>query len=244
MKKSKIFTAILLGLIITVGSSVFADSITLPADQAATIFAPNVAQGTWTEMRIRWQSDDDWGRNYPIVKFDLFGLTNNIIVNYARFAFWTYTQDDAGTGWPADDDFPLLSMYKITSPWTEADSPEPAIDSTAVETQDSFDPGGAGNKFTAPDTISANKAGWIFFDGTAAATLVANWANGVEDNHGIEIQGTGAYTDTSRYFHMPSNDHPTPAVRPYLYVDYTVIPEPATFGLIGLFAAMFIARRR
>jgi len=243
MKINKKYAAIFLGLLIG-ASNAFSASVTLSVSQDANVFVPNIAQGTWTDMRIRWQSADDWGRNYPIIQFDLTGLPNNIVVNYARFAFWTYTIDDGGPDWPIDDDFPLLSMYRITNAWTEADAPEPLIDSSAVETQDSFDPGGAGNKFTDPDIIVSNKAAWIFFDGLAVAALVQSWANGLTNNYGVEIQGTGSYTDTSRYFHMLSHDHPTPAVHPYLYVDYTPIPEPATIGIIGLLAAMFFARKR
>jgi len=240
MKKQKIIAAVLIGLLITIGN-VFADTITLSVAQDANVFVPNISYGTWEEMRIRWQSADDWGRNYPLVQFDLTGLTNNIVVNYARFAFWTHTQDDSNPYWPAADDFPLLSMYKVTSSWSDSGGTQPSIDATAVETQNTMQVVG---KFTAPDTIAADSASWVFFDGAGAATLVANWANGVDDNNGIEVRGTGPYTDTSRYFHFISSDHPTPSVRPYLYVDYTVIPEPFSFGLIGLFAAMFIVRKR
>ena len=243
MKNKKIFVAILLGLLVMAGNA-FCDSIILGVTQDATVFAPNVTQGSWDEMRVRWQSADDWGRNYPLIEFDLTGLPNNIAVNYARFAFWTHTQDDSNPYWPAADDFPLLSMYKVTSSWSDAGGTQPSIDPVAVDTQDAFDPGGAGNIFTAPDTIVADKAAWIFFHDVGSAALVQNWANGVTDNNGVEVRGTGAYTDTSRYFHFISSDHPTTSVRPYLYVDYTVIPEPATLGFIGLLAAMFITRKR
>ncbi len=241
MKNKKVFIAIFLGLLVVVGNA-FADNVTLSVNQDATVFAPNITQGSWEEMRIRWQSDDDWGRNYPLIEFDLSGLPGGITVNYARFAFWTHTQDDANAFWPADDDFPLLSMYKVTSSWSDAGGTQPSIDVTAVDTCDHFDD--PDDFFVDPNTIAANKAGWTFFDDLGAATLVAGWANGTISNYGIEIRGTGAYTDTSRYFHYISSDNASTSVRPYLYVDYTVIPEPASLILFGIFAVGLLRMRK
>lgn len=228
MKINKKHVAILLGLLIG-ASSAFSATVVLSVDQDATVFVPNISQGTWTDMRIRWQSAADWGRNYPLIQLLPAGIT----VNYARFAFWTVTSDDGGEGWPADNDFPLLSMYNVTTSQSDTGGTQPSIDATAVDTYDHFDPD---DFFVAPNTIVSNKAAWTFFDGTGAATLVANWANNVVSNYGIEVRGTGAYTDTSRYFHYASSDHPSTGVRPYLYVDYTAIPEPASLILFGIFA--------
>lgn len=238
MKKTTI--AILMGLIIGAGSSALADTITASIAQDATIFEPNVTQGTWSDQRIRWQSDDDWGRNHPVSQFDLSGIVlgagESIQVNYARFAFWAGTSDDGGPGWTGADDFPTLAMYYNTSAWSDAGGAMPTFDNSVSVTVDQFDDG------TLFSSIPANHANWLFFDDGLAGTLVEYWVNGLLVNNGVQIQGTGAYTDTSRYLHFQSDEG---GVQPYLYVDYTVIPEPATLGLVGAFggALLFIRRK-
>jgi len=251
MKNKKIHMAILLGLLVGAGSSVCADQVVLGASQDATIFEPNVAQETWTEMRVRWQSDATWGRNHPVVQFDLSGLPSlgageSFQINSARFGFWAWTVDDDGPGWAAADDFPELAMYYNTSAWSASGGPAPTFDGSVSVNTDSLDPDGGGPgaplKFTAPDSIAADTAGWLFFDDAISADLVEYWANGLFPNYGIQIQGTGTYTDTSRYLHLSSSEG---GVAPQLVVDYDIIPEPATMGLLGVFgAAMLVVRRK
>ncbi len=247
MKINKKHVAILLGLLIG-ASNAFSASIILTNLQDSTALGadPTGNYGAFTIMRIRWESADDWGRYFPLVKFDLAGLPNNIIVNYARFAFWTEATDDGGPGWPGADDFPLLSMYNNTADWSESTmtyNTRPSTDAFAIDTSDHFDPD---DIFTAPDTIAANKTGWLFFDGLGSAALVQSWANGLTNNYGVTISGTGAYTDTARYFDMFSKEHPNFSIgmSPYLYVDYTAIPEPATMILFGIFAVGLLRMRK
>lgn len=251
MKNKKIHMAILLGLLVGAGSSAFADQVVLGASQDATIFEPNVAQETWSEMRVRWQSDADWGRNHPLVQFDLSGLPalgagESFQITSARFGFWAWTHDDGGSGWAAADDFPELAMYYNTSTWSDAGGAMPTFDGSQSVTTDSLDPDGGGPgaplKFTAPDSINASTAGWLFFDDALSATLVQYWVDGLLPNNGIQIQGTGTYTDTSRYLHLSSSEG---GVAPQLVVDYNIIPEPATLGLLGVFGtAMLVVRRK
>ena len=247
--RNKKTMAILLGLLAGAGSVAFADTVTLDISQDATIFEPNVDQGTWTDMRIRWQSDDAWGRNHPVAQFDLSGITSglgageSITVNYARFAFWAFTSDDSGPGWDdGANDFPELAMYYNTSSWSDSGGAMPTFDNTVSVNTDSLLPDGVTpDKFTAPDTIAADAAGWLFFDDGLAGALVEGWVNGGIVNNGVQIQGTGAYTDTSRYLHLSSSEG---GVAPYLYVDYDIVPEPATFGLLGAFGAAILVVRR
>ena len=240
MKSKKTYTAILLGLLIGAGGTALADTISLPISQDASIFEPDVTQGTWSDQRIRWQSDDAWGRNHPVSQFDLSGIVlgagESITVNYARFAFWAGTSDDGGPGWTAADDFPTLAMYYNTSAWSDAGGTAPTFDNSVSVTLDHFDDG------TLFSNIPANQAGWLFFDDGLAGSLVEFWVNGVIVNNGVQIQGTGAYTDTSRYLHFQSDEG---GVQPYLYVDYNIIPEPATLGLVGILGgAMLVVRRK
>jgi len=239
MKNTQKYMAILLGLLIGAAGTALADSIVAPIDQDATIFEPDVAQGTWTDQRVRWQSDDAWGRNHPVSQFDLSGIVlgagESITVNYARFAFWAGTSDDSGPGWTADDDFPTLAMYYNTSAWSDAGGAAPTFDNSVSVTLDHFDDG------TLFSSIPANHANWLFFDDGLAGTLVEYWVNGLIPNNGVQIQGTGAYTDTSRYLHFQSNEG---GVQPYLYIDYNVIPEPATLSLFGVFGIAFWVLRK
>lgn len=247
MKNKKKCTAILLGLLIVAGSA-FGLEMTLGTTDDAMVVggAPGGNYGSATSMRIRWQNDADWGRIYPLAKFDISALPNNIVVNWVRLRFYVALADDAGAGWPAADDFPMVEMYNNLSDWDEGSvtfNTKPTIDAAAAETLDHFGLLGVDDvSFVSPNTISSG--GWLEYVGAGTIALVSGWVDGTIPNYGVTIMGSGAYTDTSRYFDLQTKDNPAGAVHPALIVDYTVIPEPATFGLIGCLAALFIARKR
>ncbi len=246
MKNKKFFALILIGLLLVTGNA-FSDTIlttNVLDDTFVDIYVPDTNGTQNTILRLRHQ-DPTWGLMYGLIKFDLSEIPTNIIVNYARISLWTdlATDDDS---WTPSNSFPLLAMHNNTENWSEDTvtwNTAPTYDTTPVETLDHFDV--SGPKFTLPDMVSAG--GWLFFDENPSAVLVQNWANGIVSNYGVSIMATGTYTSTSRYFDLFSSRHPNViySMTPYLYVDYTIIPEPATLGLFGIIGTwLFVSRRK
>lgn len=252
MKNKKTHMAILLGLLAGAGSAAFADQVTLNAsdDSAALGADPSGNYGGLTFTRIRNQTSADWGQSHVLAKFDLsalpaLGAGQSFKVNYARMRFYTtLTSDDAS--WP--NSFPELELYNNTSDWAEGTvtyNTRPTYDAAPVEILDHFGLDGINPvKFTAPDTVSS--ADWLEFDTLGIAGMVEGWINGTTGNYGVTIKGSASsYTDSSRYFDPLTSEHPTASIHPALIVDYTIIPEPATFGLFGMVgAAMLFVRRK
>jgi len=247
MKIKKTIAVVLLGLLV-VASSAFCVQVTLHTsdDSFVSGAGPNANYGGNTFMRIRHQSASDWGNYFPLAKFDLSPLPSNIVVNSARMRYYVALTDDGGPGWPAADDFPAVAAYNNLQDWAEGTvtyNNRPTSDAAAADTLDHFGLISVDEVyFTSPNTISSG--GWLEYVGAGMVSLVQDWANGITPNYGVTIKGTGDYTDTSRYFDLQSKENGNPAVHPTIIVDYTVIPEPATFGLIGCLVALFIARKR
>ena len=195
-------------------------------------------------MRIRHQSSADWGNYFPLVKFDLSELPKRILVNEVKLRFYVALTDDSGPGWPDDDDFPAVAIYKNLQDWDESTvtyNNRPECFTNPIETLDHFGLIGIDDVyFTGTNSISSG--GWLEYTGEGTRSLVQGWANGTISNYGVTIKGTGPYTDTSRYFDLQSKENGNPDVHPALIVDFTAVPEPFIIGFIGCLAAIFIAR--
>ena len=252
MKIKKIYTAFLLGLITIAGSIALADEMTFSASDDAFVggFSPNVNYGDLTFARIRWQSDDGWGRNYPLYKFDLSALPPVIWVNFVRMRFYVGLSDDLGPGWvDAPTNFCPVAVYKNLENWEEMTvtySNRPACSATPVQILDWFGLLGVDDVFfTYDDLISSG--GWLdYWDGsvgTGIKDMVQEWADG-SNNYGVTIKGTEYYTSSSRYFDLQTKENPATSVQPALIIDYTEIPEPAALALLGVFVTGFLAARR
>ena len=252
MKNIKYYAAILLGLLIGLGSSVYADQMTFrsSADTFVNGNSATANYGDWTLARIRWQSDNDWGRNFPLFKFDLSELPPYVWINWARMRFYVGLADDHGLGWAdAPTNFCPVAVYNNFSDWDEMTvtyATRPACSATPVQELEWFGLLGVDDVFfTYDDLISSG--GWLEYwdgsEGTGVRDLVQAWADG-SNNFGVTIKGTTYYTSSSRYFNLHTREHPTEIVRPGLIVDFTVIPEPVSVSLLGFLAAGLLALRR
>lgn len=197
---------VLLGLLVGLGGTVRAGERMLPASADAIAIGADPAgnYGTLSFARIRHQASADWGNYHPLVKFDLSALPGNAKIISVRMRFYVGLSDDGGAGWPSADDFPVVAIFNNTSAWDESTvtyNTRPSHDSSAVETRDHFGSIGVDEVyFTAPNTISSG--GWLEYTGTGTKNLVQGWADGTITNYGVTIKGTGAYTDSSRYFDL------------------------------------------
>ena len=251
MKNKKSYAVILLGLIIGLGSSVYADQMTFRSN-ADTFVNGNTTSanyGDWTLARIRWQSDSDWGRNFPLFKFDLSEMPPYVWINWARMRFYVGLVDDHGLGWvDAPTNFCPVAVYNNFEDWDEMTvtyATRPACGTTPVQELEWFGLLGVDDVFfTYDDLISSG--GWLEYwdgsEGTGVRDLVQTWADG-SNNYGVTIKGTTYYTSSPRYFDLQTKDNPAAVVHPAIIVNFTVIPEPASLTLLSAIAAGLFAVR-
>jgi hypothetical protein len=68
------------------------------------------------------------------------------------------------------------------------------------------------------------------FSGTDVEALVQSWIDGDTTNYGVALLSSVGNGIVKLY----SDDVATETLRPVLSVEYYVVPEPATIGLLGL----------
>jgi len=189
-------------------------------------------------MRLRRQNDT-WGNNYSLAKFDVSTLPANIVVNSVRMRFYTRL-----VGWPGATNFSPVAIFNNTQDWDESTvtfANAPTYGATAVKTLDHFGLVGFDDVyFTGANTITSGA--WLEYTGAETIALVEGWANGSIANYGVSIMAT-EYVDSDRSFFLQAKENPATSVRPNIVVDYTIIPEPATMGLFGIFALALLAMR-
>lgn len=253
MKNKNTYVAFLLGLMIGLGSTVYADQITVRASDDSFVngFVPDDNYGSHTFARLRWQSEADWGRNFPLYKFDLSELPPLVWINWARMRFYVgLTDDDSDPGWSVTTNFCPVAVYKNLEDWDEVTvtyNNRPACTSNVVQELEHFGLLGVDDVFfTYYDYISSG--GWLEYwdgsEGTGIRDLVQEWADG-SNNYGVTIKGTTYYvTDPSRYFDLQTKENPAAVVRPSIIIDYMPVPEPASVSLLVVLAAGVLAVRR
>ena len=248
MKNKKTYMAILLGLLVGAGSTVCADSIIFSASDDSFVVGSNTGlnRGTLTSANLR-VDNTTWGHNYGLYKFDLSGLPalgagESFQIDAVRMRFYTGLSN-----FGAGDSFVPVGIYSNQADWDESTvtyANAPAYAAGATEILDHFGLPGTPTPFTSPDTISAG--GWLEYVGAGTKALVQDWVDGTTSNYGVSIMGTEFFgVNTDKQFLLQTKENPATGVQPRLIVDYTIIPEPATLGLVGFSAlAMLIVRRK
>ncbi len=249
MKNTQKYMAILLGLLVGAGGTAFADTITAKASDDAHIlnWDGDGNDGANTLMYLR---NDTSGVSYSLVKFDLSGLTplgagESYQINAVQLGVWA-TEYNFQPG----QEFVDIGLGRIGTSWDEATvtwNNQPALDAVlGTTTGYNF---GAANGGTDIVEGDATPESWLLFNQAYQPdllTTVEGWANGTIDNNGVALYGTADNTSDA-YMLLMTSEHPNVqyGMDPYLYVDYTIIPEPATLGLVGILgAAMLIVRRK
>lgn len=236
MKNKKTYMAILLGLLVGTGSTVCADSMIVGSIADSMLLTWDGAANFGSEALMYLRRDVN-GTAAPIAKFDVpVTGPGQIQINYARMAFWADEYNFAPGA-----SFEDIALLQVGSAWDESTvswNTQPAI-SGLLGTTGAYDDG--------TDIIEgdAKAGGWLFFDSPGVASAVQGWVDGTVANDGVVVYGN-ADNATEMYMLLFSREHPNAGIGmdPYLYVDYSVIPEPATFGLLGVFGAMMLVVRR
>ncbi len=197
--------------------------------------------GTSATANLRHQNAT-WGNNYALYTFDFSTLPENAVVSSVRMRFYTTT-----AVWPTTPaNFAPIAIFNNTEDWDESTvvfTNAPTYAATATETLDHFGLTGNPVYFTGTNTIVDGTAGWLEFQSAGTVALVQGWADGTIDNYGISMMGTGDDLNDGRLF-VPRTKDASESVRPEIVVDYTIIPEPATLGLIGFVLAGLLMVRR
>ncbi len=143
----------------------------------------------------------------------------------------------------------VVDLHRVSSAWGEGSSvafgeegggapPQPG-DATWVHTfYDTADWASPGGDFDPAASGSTTVIGVAFYTWPTTAGLVADvqsWLDNPATNNGWLLHGDEEFTGTAKRF--DSRQHPDPAMRPVLTINYQPIPEPATgaYLLTGFF---------
>jgi len=141
----------------------------------------------------------------------------------------TLTLSQTTGGFAGSND--TLSAFQVISGWDEG-----------TVTWDSFNSGGvAGTDYitTALDSFVATPDNGAASHAIDILLAVQNWSANTSTNQGILIINPGI--DGSI---LQSDEGVTPGIRPLLTVDYTAIPEPASWMLVASALGMMTFKRR
>ena len=239
MKNKKKYTAILLGLLVGAGGSAFADTIAVHSADTALLVGGSPAANFGGIMRLRHDNTADWGNEKAVEKFDIaaiqatLGVGESVVVNSARIGFWA---SRTGGSWDGAQTYPEITLHMNLSDWDGSTVTWATAPSLYIAANSSANTIGIID-FTANPLTSD---GWLYFDDALTAAMVEGWVNGTIADYGVTVGVNGPVTDTTRLLDLQTADWGNE-----LFVDYTIIPEPATLGLVGMVgAAMLVVRRK
>ena len=223
MRNRKATLIMLVACLASMGSVVWADTITLPASDDSYVNGSTPSHdanyGASTVTVIRYENDT-WGLNRPLYKFDFSALPENVTVNSASIQFYVGLRN-----WPEEGtNFAPVAIFKNTQDWSESTvtfSNAPTYEASPVEILGRF--GWRESNwvdFTGTNTITSG--GWLIFSDAATVALVQGWADGTIDNFGISMWGTGDFVDSDRVFRPLTKENSNSSVHSKIIIDYTV----------------------
>jgi hypothetical protein len=194
----------------------------------------------------------------PLHQFDFSGMPSlqageSFEVTSASIQFTTSYRNGS-----TPTDYMDISVYELTHSWIEGtgDGSNPATTTGPGATWNDYDRGStwgtAGGDYDATTMLMdtayrdyKNASSNISLDlNTAGLAVVQDWLNGVSDNNGVILMGlaTGTYTQMN----IPSQEDTlySASYRPKLVLEYDVVPEPTTMGLLAVGGGLALLRRK
>ncbi|MDX2130873.1 MAG: DNRLRE domain-containing protein [Planctomycetota bacterium] len=232
------------GLVGTVDGAV----VTIPVAQDATIIQENgaIANGQGLGLFVG-QTGADFTRR-ALVRFDLSSIPAGSTINSVSFAM-NLTRAQSGSY--------AVALHRLTAGWNEGpshvgnDNGQGSFAQTGdvTWTHRTF---GAGPLWTTPggdfvEQASASRTigtALTAYTWTSTPLLVADvqaWLDAPATNFGWIIRGSETQFMSARRF--ASGEFSSPAQRPRITIDYTPVPSPGGWGLVGA-GCLLAARRR
>lgn len=210
--------------------------------------------GNWGVRTVGFAGDLGGGgteKTRGLLQFDLSAIPTNAIVDSAtlRLAFREPTNPGSSV---------TLSLYKMTTAWVEGTSNSSAPSTTGAtwDTKNGVTgwstPGtGAGDRSTtASSSLTDTFAGSsttrtdFSFTGAGLESDVQDWISNPSQSHGWVLINSDE-TNASSWKSWWSSEEAQPFDgTPYLDIEYTIIPEPASLALITSGTLLLSMRRR
>jgi hypothetical protein len=194
-----------------IGDVIYSDTATYinAASAGSNYGADDILQVRGAGVQERW----------ALTTWDLGVIPANAVVTNASISF---TLSDSGitTSTPGN-----LKLRDVTSVWTEGDGASGVTWSTRPTI-------GVSDLAVAAFSQATDVPGITVytFSGTDVEALVQSWIDGDTTNYGVALLSSVGNGIVKLY----SDDVATETLRPVLSVEYYVVPEPATIGLLGL----------
>lgn len=168
-----------------------------------------------------------------LYRFDLPVLPDDAVVNSATLRIQSFGEGSDNTAPITANVYAVLKPFTNGVTWTNYDGTNP------WETAGL----GSGTDYEAAAITSVTfGAGYNDVDITSQ---YVQWQNGDEANNGLVFIAQNPASDG--YLRLGASEPvsgPDPSTALELVIDYTVVPEPASLGLIGLGGLMMLRRRR
>jgi hypothetical protein len=185
------------------------------------------------------------GNLHGLLRFDLSSLGTNIVINSVTLQM---NKPAGGTG--SSFTVNVFELSVANANWVEGTANNVAQSGSATWNSkgSSAWAGSAGASTAGTDyinTVLASYAGSLLTAGDAAFTSQAAFLTSVSNNLGGSLNlGIGMNSGVSGSYYRFATDENTSFDAPALVIDYTVIPEPATLGLLGAGSLLVVLLRR
>jgi hypothetical protein len=241
-RKLQAIVAISVAIACSASANVVTNFATADTRIGGSLTQTNINNGGADQMLVG--NHTSLGKLHGLLRFDLSSLGTNIVINSVTLQM---NKPAVGTG--SSFTVNVFELSVANTNWVEGTANNVAQSGSA--TWDSKGPsawaGSAGASTAGTDYINTVLAsyGGTIAAGDAAFTSQAAFLTSVSNNLGGSLNlGIGMNSGVSgSYYRFATDEHAT-AAAPALVIDYTVIPEPATLGLLGAGSLLVLLLRR
>jgi len=244
-RKLQVIAAVSVAIGCSVGADVMTASLTATADTHVRSASGQVNNNFGGLDQMLIGNHKDLGDFHGFLRFDLSSLPTDIVINSVALQMVKPANGTVGSF--------TVNIYELSTAntnWVEGTATGQAQAGSA--TWDSKGPsawaGSAGASSAGTDYIDNVLASYsgTTLAGDATFTSQAAFLTAVSNNLGGTLNlgiGLESVFNAGTYYRFATKEHATSAA-PQLVIEYTVIPEPATIGLLGAGCLCIIMARR